>query len=86
MFGRLVPVVLLVLGIVLKWFDWTWPAPAVNGGSFGFLGFRVLGHRSLEDDRIAPAGFAVTGIPSCSDAEFQQESRAPSLQTPMAHC
>ena len=42
-FGRLVPVILLILGIVLEWLDMMWPALAVNVGSWGFVGFSVLG-------------------------------------------
>jgi len=41
--GRLVPVILLMLGIVLEWFDMMWPALAVNVGSWGFVGFSVFG-------------------------------------------
>jgi multisubunit Na+/H+ antiporter MnhB subunit len=36
-------VTLLVIGIVLEWLDWTWPALALNGGFFAFFGFGVLG-------------------------------------------
>jgi hypothetical protein len=71
MFGRLVPVVVLVLGIVLEWLDWTWAALVVNGGSFGFLGFYVLGivfwriltNSPLRHDPETGLAVAIVGIP-----------------------
>jgi hypothetical protein len=62
---------LLVLGIVLEWLDWTWPALALNAGFFAFAGFGVLGRflwgvlTRSPTQRDPEAGLAITlvGIP-----------------------
>jgi hypothetical protein len=75
-FGRLVPVMLLGLGIILEWLDWTWPALAVNGGLFAFLGFGVLGvvlwriltNSPLRYDPETGLAVAIVGIPCAAIA------------------
>jgi hypothetical protein len=69
--GPAVLVALLVLGIVLEWLDWTWPALVVNAGFWGFFGLGALGSvlwmalTKSPDPYQSEAGLtiAVVGIP-----------------------
>jgi len=69
-------VMLLVLGIVLEWLDWTWPALAVNAGFFGFWGINVLGvalwraltNSPLRHDPETGLAVAIVGIPCAAIA------------------
>lgn len=70
-FGRLVPVILLVLGIVLEWLDFLPPALAINVGFWGFFGIGVLGKyigmvstkSPAQYDPEAGLAMSIVGIP-----------------------